>query len=97
MGLDKIGNLRGTNGIIVKIRCRDRNGRNVHKNQFSVDDHKSVERELRTWKDKLGVPLSSFKNIVSNPIDQEELSNIRRMMQKDINESNEKMKKALQK
>lgn len=95
MAEHKIVNLRGTNGIIIKIRCRDRNGRNVHKNQFSVDDRKSVERELRTWKDKLGVPLDSFRNIVNNPIDDEELQNIREMMKKDIQKGNEEIKEFL--
>lgn len=88
-------NLKGTNGIIVKVRCRDRNGRNVHKNQFSIDDKKAVERELRIWKDKLGVPLDSFRNIVKEPIDKEELQNIREMMLKDVDKGNEDIKSVL--
>lgn len=88
-------NLRGTNGVIVKVRCRDRNGRMIHKNQFSIDDKKSVERELRIWKDKLGVPLSSFRNIVNDPIDKEELQNIREMMLKDVDKGNDDIKKFL--
>ncbi len=90
-------NLRGTNGSILKIRSRDRSGRNIHKSQFSTDDTKSVERELRIWKDKLGVPLSAFTNILKKPFDDEELANVKKLMQKDIVESNGKTKKALSK
>jgi len=97
MVLDKIVNLRGTNGIIVKVRCRDRNGKNVHRNQFSVADKKSVERELRIWKDKLGVPVQLFRNIITNPIDNEELEKIKDMMKKDIETTKAKVKKAFNK
>jgi len=90
-----MANLKGTRGLILKIRSRDRSGRNIHKAQFSVDDKKAVERELRVWKDKLGVPLESFRNIVKEPIDQEEIENMREMMKKSISDGDKNIKKVL--
>ena len=90
-------NLKGTRGSIIKIRSRTRDGRNIHKSQISIDDTKSVERELRIWKDKLGVPISAFANVLKNPIDEEELKNVREMVKKSIVISNEKVKNSLSK
>jgi len=90
-------NLRGTSGSIIKIRSRDRSGRNIHRSQFSTDDTKSVERELRIWKDKLGVPMSVFASVLKKPFDDEELANVKKLMHKDIVESNDNTKKALSK
>ena len=88
-------NLRSTRGSILKIRSRTRDGRNIHKSQFAIDDKKSVERELRIWKDKLGVPLSAFHNIIKRPFDDEELANVKELMKDSMKKSNEKTKKIL--
>ena len=73
-------NLRNTRGSIIKVSSRDRTGRTIHKNQFSSDDPKSVREELKTWKDKLGVPNKVFKEVMESNFDNEEYNNVRELM-----------------
>lgn len=90
-----MGNLRNTRGNIIKVKSRDRSGRPIHKSEFSTDDKKAVDRELRVWKDKLGVPISTFKNLIENPFDDEEFANVKELMKKDREENRQKVRKAV--
>lgn len=90
-----MANLTRTRGIILKIRSRDRSGRLIHKSEFSTDDSKAVGNELKIWRDKFGIPLKTFKVVTQSPIDQEELNNVKKLMQDQIKEEQEKTKKAL--
>ena len=90
-------NLKGTKGLIISVRSRDRTGRNIHKHEFSIDDKKAIDNELRTWKDKLGVPLKTFQDIVNNPLKVSELEEVRNLVKQRMNENKSKLKKAFSK
>ncbi len=85
------GNLRNTNGIIVKTRMWDRGGHLIHKGSFSMDDTKSVKRELITWRDGLGVPDKIFKEVLKFKGDDE----VRMMLKKRLEEDQKIIKEAL--
>ena len=90
----KMSGLRKTNGVIVKIRSRDRSGKLMHKNEFSLDDSKRVENELRVWKDKFGVPVKVFNDVVSG-VNQEDFDDLRGLMKRRAEESREKVKRSM--
>lgn len=88
-------NLRRSRGIILKIRSRERVGKLIHKSQISMDDHRAVANEVKLWIDKFGVPRETFRFVLENPMDQEELANVKQMMKDHLNEGEEKVKKAM--
>jgi len=85
------GNLRNTNGIIVKTRMWDRGGHLLHKGSFSMDDEKSVKRELITWRDGLGVSDKIFKAVLRFKGDDE----VRRMLKDRLERDKRVIKEAL--
>ena len=78
----------------MKVRLRNRHGRLIHKNEFSMDDPKAVGMELKMWRDKLGVSSATFQTVIKNDFDREEFNNMRALMKAQIKESEEKTKKA---
>lgn len=90
-------NLGRTKGIIIKVRSRDRSGRLIHKSNFSLDDKTQVRRELKLWRDKLGVENEIFKNLNGNNVDREEINDLKKLVREKIEEDNKKLKEALSK
>jgi len=91
------GNLKNPKGLIMKIRARDPDGNMVHKNEFVMSDLKSVERELRVWKDNFGTPSRVFQKLLFKPVNQEDLDIIKEQVQKRIAKDKETLRKALSK
>lgn len=79
----------------MKIRSRDRTGKIIHKSEFSMDDPKAINEELRLWRDKFGVSSQTFQRVMVNEFDQEEFNNVKALMEKSIKESQGKVKEAM--
>ena len=91
-----MGNLRNTKGLIIKIRARDRNGRLLHKNEFSTDDEKRTEGELRTWRDKLGVSNSIFKKISQTTFYNEDFEDAQQLVREKMQDKIKRDKEVIQ-
>lgn len=88
-------NLKRTRGIIMKIKTRYRSGKPFHKSEFSLDDKKSLKREIQLWRDKLGVSSSTFMDALNDNLDDEEMNHVKDLVQKSLKENQEKTIKAM--